>query len=406
MALQEEAPPLVLPRVPTTPPTNPLSPARKSPEKPRILLFSLVGNFGGVERFVCNLGAELIQRDWEAEVCFPVSDSQNGLQAWCEAARLPHTFVPARFDTNQTRGSSEMRYLAALIKEKRPHIVHFHYPSSYISLKDIAAARLAGAACAVSLHGISDWREGGQAGKVSTFCAARLCHSVSANSRAVAKSAQIARVQAQKICVIACGVPPPKTAPTQDAARTRLGLPEGAFTIASAGRLVKQKRIADVISAAACFRQTGRTVQVIVAGDGPEREPLTRLAKSLDVPVRFFGHVAQMDDFYAAADGFVLPGEKESFGLVYVEAALHGVPSVGANGGGVSDVIVHSETGFLVETGDINQIADAMTVWHDDPARKKRMGQSARFRAQTRFSVSRMTDDFTDLYQSVCPSLR
>ena len=120
--------------VETPVPVKPLHFERAAPGKqnqetpPHILLFSLVGNFGGVERFACNLGAELVRRNWDAAVVFPQSASQEGLRAWCQAENLPCLFAPPRFDINQTRTLTEMRFLAALVRRYRPDILH--YPCS------------------------------------------------------------------------------------------------------------------------------------------------------------------------------------------------------------------------------------------------------------------------------------
>lgn len=365
------------------------------------MLFSVVGNFGGVEKFICNLGGELTKRKWNVELIFPRSPAEEGLRAWCHEAHLPCTFVSSRFDTNQGRRLGEMTSLVSLLRNRRPDIVHFHYPSSYLSVKDLFAARIAGVDCLASVHGIAKWENRWGVGQMSTYLASRLCQVVTANSVATRQSIKIAGVDKNKVRVIPCGVPQPVFLPTRLEARKRLSIQQEIFTIAVAARLVEQKRIPDVIHAAALFAQTGRPVQVIIAGDGPERGALTRLAGERGVSAHFFGHLSQMDDFYAAADVLTLPSENESFGMVYVEAGLHGVTSIGVNQGGVPDVIEDGVTGFLVMPGDIGQIVDALLLLCDSPDKRRQMGEAARKRSQTHFSVERMTDAFVDLYQRI-----
>ena len=352
---------------------------------------------------MCNLGAELVRCNWNAAVVFPQSASQEGLAAWCQAENVPCLFAPPRFDINQTRTLTEMRFLSALVRRYRPDILHFHYPSSYISLKDVLAARFGGAVCTSSIHGISNWKHGPHIDKLSTRAASRLCRAVTANGQATAQALRFAGVK-RNIHLIGGGVPLPLTLPAKAEARKRLGLPSDGFIVAAAGRLVRQKRIAEVLQAAAAVRASGRPLQVIVAGDGPRRGPLTDLARTLDVPTRFFGHLSRMDDFYASAEVFALPSEKESFGLVYVEAGLHGLPSIGAHGGGVDEVIENGVTGFLVRLDTPSEIADALIQLYDSPAKRRVMGDAARHRAQTRFSVQQMTSAFADLYQQIAPA--
>jgi glycosyltransferase involved in cell wall biosynthesis len=92
----------------------------------------------------------------------------------------------------------------------------------------------------------------------------------------------------------------------------------------------------------------------------------------------------------AAADVFVLPSRIEGFGLVYIEAAMHGVPSVGCAVGGVPEAIADGVTGLLVPPGDVDALRDAIVNLRTHPEWRARLGATARTRALTEFTDHRM----------------
>jgi glycosyltransferase involved in cell wall biosynthesis len=103
-------------------------------------------------------------------------------------------------------------------------------------------------------------------------------------------------------------------------------------------------------------------------------------------------------DLYAASDLFALPSYLEGFGLVYVEAAFHGVPSIGADMGGTREAILDGETGLLVPPGDRAALAGAIQRLRDDAVLRRRFGAAARARARARFAPARMADEYAAVF--------
>jgi phosphatidylinositol alpha-1,6-mannosyltransferase len=193
----------------------------------------------------------------------------------------------------------------------------------------------------------------------------------------------------------------PDVRPARDAARARLGIPGSAFVVTTNARLEPHKGIADLIAAVAQLPDPDGSLILQIAGEGPQRQDLERLAAML-LPgrTRFLGHVADHADLYAATDVFAMPtrNAKESFGLVFIEAAFHAVPSVGTRVGGVPDAIVDGETGLLVAPNAPAELAAAVDRLRSDGALRSHLGLAAQARAQELFTVDRMAARYAEAY--------
>jgi glycosyltransferase involved in cell wall biosynthesis len=110
---------------------------------------------------------------------------------------------------------------------------------------------------------------------------------------------------------------------------------------------------------------------------------------------------AAVADLINRATVVVVPSRRESFGLVAVEAALLERPVVAARVGGLPEIVVHDETGLLVEPDDSAALADAMAFLLDNPPMARRMGARARTRAQRLFAVGSQSDAYVELYERI-----
>ena len=165
--------------------------------------------------------------------------------------------------------------------------------------------------------------------------------------------------------------------------------------VSSLARLVDYKGIDDTLRALARLPDPHGELVYLVAGDGPSRADFERIAgETLGGRVRFLGRIESADALYAASDVFALPSHMEGFGLVYVEAAFAGVPSIGCRVAGAPYVIDEGRTGLLVPPGDADALAAALHTLWDDPARRQKMGAAARARALSEFTDTVMTDAF------------
>lgn len=188
----------------------------------------------------------------------------------------------------------------------------------------------------------------------------------------------------------------PAAAIERAAARARLGLAGRGPLVLSVSRLVPRKGMDTLVRAAAMLRATHPDLTVAIAGSGRDRARLEQMIKRSGAPVQLLGRVPDPDlpDLYACADVFALccrtrwAGlEQEGFGIVFLEAAAAGVPSVAGDSGGAAEAVADGETGIVVrDPGNVAAVVAAIARLVDSPDLARAWGQSARRRAEQQFS--------------------
>lgn len=147
-----------------------------------------------------------------------------------------------------------------------------------------------------------------------------------------------------------------------------------------------------------------------IAGDGPLREYLQRIARSVGVDdaVDFLGEVADesLPDLYRTSDAFVLmsrespsKGGAEGFGIVILEAGACGKPVVAGRSGGLVDAVEDGVTGILVDPEDPAAVAEALIAVLSDQALAQRMGQAGRQRVLARFTWDTVIGDARRVFE-------
>jgi L-malate glycosyltransferase len=117
--------------------------------------------------------------------------------------------------------------------------------------------------------------------------------------------------------------------------------------------------------------------------------------------VLFLGKHASVDELLPCADLFLLPSENESFGLAALEAMASGAPVVASNAGGLTEVIEHGVSGYLLPVGAVDEMSEAGIRLLTDTDLRERVATAARARAIDRFSADRVASRYEDLYRRV-----
>jgi N-acetyl-alpha-D-glucosaminyl L-malate synthase BshA len=160
------------------------------------------------------------------------------------------------------------------------------------------------------------------------------------------------------------------------------------------------KRIMDVLEV---FARVNRIVpsRLVMIGDGPDRsraEAFVRERKLRD-RVFFLGNVPNLEEVVGASDVFLLPSESESFGMAALEAMASEVPVIGTRSGGLPEVVIDGETGFLLPVGDVENMALRAIEIVRDPDLRRTLGQNGRELALGRFNVDRVVPMYRQCYE-------
>jgi glycosyltransferase involved in cell wall biosynthesis len=172
------------------------------------------------------------------------------------------------------------------------------------------------------------------------------------------------------------------------------------FVVGCAARLVPGKGVEDAILALAAIRPA-LVARLRVAGDGPELTRLRALAATAGVAdrVELLGRVEDMPAFWRSCHVAVVPSREwiESFSIAAVEAMACGLPVIASANGGLPEVVRDSETGTLVEPGDVAGLAAALELYAEDPDLRAAHGAGARAWCEDRFGLERCAADYAGL---------
>jgi N-acetyl-alpha-D-glucosaminyl L-malate synthase BshA len=162
------------------------------------------------------------------------------------------------------------------------------------------------------------------------------------------------------------------------------------------------KRIGDCIHAFAKVKPH-LPARLVLCGDGPERAGAEKLAQEYGLAddVLFAGQVPNIADYLSVADLLLVPSETESFGLAALEAMACEVPVIATNTGGLPEVVIDGENGYLVSLGDTQTIADRAIEILSDEKKQRMMGRRGREWAVEQFNTERVIPQYERLYERV-----
>jgi N-acetyl-alpha-D-glucosaminyl L-malate synthase BshA len=178
--------------------------------------------------------------------------------------------------------------------------------------------------------------------------------------------------------------------------------PKGEKILMHASNFRKVKRVGDVLKVFAAVRLR-MPAKLLMVGDGPERFAMEELARELhiDEDVRFVGKQEQMEDILAVSDVFLLPSEYESFGLAALEAMAARSVVISTNAGGLSEINIHGETGYMADVGDVAAMSEYAIGLLSDDAKLEAMKDKAYEQAK-RFDIHNIIPVYEKLYSRFC----
>lgn len=174
--------------------------------------------------------------------------------------------------------------------------------------------------------------------------------------------------------------------------------PNGEKLIVHTSNFRKVKRVEDVIEVFGKIRNVV-PAKLLLVGDGPERSRMEELCRELGrcEDIRFLGKLEAVEEVLSVSDLFLMPSEKESFGLAALEAMACEVPVISSNAGGIPELNVHGESGFVSDIGDTDDMAkNAIHVLDDRNLQKFKDGALKRAKD---FEISKILPLYETLYE-------
>jgi N-acetyl-alpha-D-glucosaminyl L-malate synthase BshA len=177
--------------------------------------------------------------------------------------------------------------------------------------------------------------------------------------------------------------------------------PQGESLIVHISNFRAVKRIPDIIHIFDNILKRGVSAKLLMIGDGPERTPAEKLCRDLNIhqDVRFLGKLEAVEEVLSVADLFIMPSEKESFGLAALEAMACEVPIISSNTGGLPELNIQGKTGFLSKVGDVEDMTqNALTIL--DKENLPHFRANALKRAQD-FDISKILPQYEAYYTKI-----
>jgi N-acetyl-alpha-D-glucosaminyl L-malate synthase BshA len=143
--------------------------------------------------------------------------------------------------------------------------------------------------------------------------------------------------------------------------------------------------------------------KLILVGDGPDRSNCENLCRELHLndEVKFLGKQAELVELLSASDIFLIPSQSESFGLSALEAMACEVPVISSSVGGLPELVVHGETGYIAEIGDIDRMAKYAIELLSNDVRREMFAKAGRKRAMENFDIDKIVDLYERHYERI-----
>lgn len=180
--------------------------------------------------------------------------------------------------------------------------------------------------------------------------------------------------------------------------------PNGERILTHVSNFRKVKRVQDVIQ---MFCKVSQQVpsKLLMIGDGPERQMAETMARSqcCHTDIRFLGKQEAVEEILSISDLFIMPSESESFGLAALEAMACEVPVISSNAGGIPEVNIDGVTGFTVNIGDIDALAEKSLILLKDDELLKKFKQQA-YLESTKYSLDKILPLYEAYYEKIIQS--
>jgi len=357
---------------------------------------------GGGERFAAELAASLDSERFDRSICvtrwpYPPGEERPGDTEAVEALREAGVEVVG-LGRRSTWDPRPWRRLVRELRSKPVDVLHAHKFGS--NLWDSTLGTLARVPVVISHE--HTWSYEGSRPRVllDRNVVGRLSDAfIAVSEHDRRKMIEVEHIPADRAVLIPNGIRGPRAASGGDV-RAELGIGVDAPVAGAIGHLRAQKAYGVLVEAAAIVRATLQGLRVLIVGEGPEREALEAQIRErgLEETVTLLGRRDDMGDIIAAIDVAVSSSAFEGSPLSLMEAMAASKPIVATAVGGVPDLVVEGETGFLVPPADPTGLARAISTILGDRDLAARMGAAGAQRQRTEFDFAQTVRRVEELY--------
>ena len=378
-------------------------------QKHKILLIITKSNFGGAQKYVFELAQELQKNDHEVTVVL----GGNGILI----EKLKNVGIEVEQVEELGRDISIINDFKTFLKIKKiiskhnPDIVHLN--SSKIGALGALASRLARVPQIIfTIHGWAFNEDRGFTSKLIIkmiyFFTILLCHHSIAVSKKIRQQAQFLPFYyflKKKIHVVYNGIATPHFISKQDARvffeqKTNTSF-DGKYIIGQIAELHPIKSISTTIEAAAQLTSINPNFIFLICGEGEERKKLERqiMSAGLEKNVFLLGFIDNAAQYIKGFDLFCLTSKSEALALVLLEAGLAQVPIIASKVGGIPELIIEEETGFLFESQNTSMLVSQIKkIFELNTNEIKNITDTYYALVQEKHSIEKMVQDTVKIY--------
>lgn len=355
----------------------------------RVLHVMRMSGVGGSENHLRVLLPQLPPRGWEPDLLIP-SPQPKAVRALAEGfsescrrvivAPMRRDLSPSLFvRLRRLLGSGEYQLVHS-------HLVHADWHAA------LAVTRTLGVPLVSTKHNDNPFRRTRPFRLVERAAANRCAETITISESLREFTLRYTRPRTEVVTVL-YGLDPPSKLPER-------GSESDTPTLLAVARLVPQKGLDVLIEAMKAVGEAVPNARLLIAGDGPERSALERLARELGVEdrVSLLGHRGDIAPLMRRAWLLVHPARWEGFGLVLLEAMRAGLPIVATNVSAIPEIVVAGVTGRLVPPDEPNLLAEAVIEALNDERFRRQAGARGHERLVERFSAERMARETTAVY--------
>lgn len=367
----------------------------------RVLHILKVKGIAGAEQHLLTLLPGLRERGIDARflILVPPGTPAADFTTAAEARGIPLEKLVIRHHADITLYGQ----LLNKIREFNPEVVHTHLQHG--DLYGIPAARWAGVPVIITSRHNDDSRRRRRALRwLNRWLWGQVSAGIAISDSVRQFSIEVEGVPEEKISTIHYGidgkVPRANSSATAVTLRSELHLPAEAMLAGTVCRLLDWKGVQYAVEAFHQVQVRFPQAHLVITGDGPMRPSLEAQVKRLNLTgrVHFLGWRSEVGAIMAGLDVFLMPSEREGFGIVLLEAMAHALPVIGSRAGAISEVVLDGETGIIVPPKDPLQLAEALGHLFGDRALRQHMGLLGQDRLEAVFSRSHMVEQTLSLY--------